>query len=84
MGVRHRNWKYLRRHMADHGGYASLSQGPFLFDLELGPDASYSLIESEPRVAGTLVEMMEDWEAEMQVNLRGRLWPRAADPAHYL
>ena len=73
MGIRHRNWKYLRRHMTDNGGYASLSQGPFLFNLELDPDESYSLIESEPEVAKRLVEMMEHWETEIQDNLRGWL-----------
>ena len=30
-GVRNRDWKYLRRHMTDNGGYTTLSQGPFLF-----------------------------------------------------
>lgn len=73
LGVRCGNWKYLRRHMTDNGGYASLSQGPFLFNLELDPDESYSLIESEPEIAAKLVEMMEAWEAEMQRNLRGWL-----------
>ena len=71
MGIRHENWKYLRRHMTDNGGYASLSQGPFLFNLALDPDESYSLIESEPGVAARLVGMMEDWEAETHSNLRG-------------
>ncbi|UCC64936.1 MAG: sulfatase [Anaerolineae bacterium] len=73
LGVRHGNWKYLRRHMTDNGGYASLSQGPFLFNLELDPDESYSLIESEPEVAGTLVKMLDDWEAEIRRNVRGWL-----------
>ncbi len=71
VGVRHRNWKYLRRHMTDNGGYASLSQGPFLFNLELDPDESYSLIESEAQVAEMLVAMMDDWEAAMETNVRG-------------
>ena len=71
MGIRHENWKYLRRHMTDNGGYASLSQGPFLFNLALDPDESYSLIESEPGVAARLVGMMEDWEAGIRSNLRG-------------
>jgi uncharacterized sulfatase len=57
--------------MTDNGGYASLSQGPFLFNLELDPNESYSLIESEPELADTLVGMMEGWEAEIDRNVRG-------------
>ena len=71
MGIRHGDWKYLRRHMTDNGGYASLRQGPFLFNLKLDPNESYSLIESEPEIAEMLVGMMEDWEAEMRRNVRG-------------
>lgn len=73
VGVRHGRWKYLRRHMTDNGGYASLSQGPFLFDLELDPNESYSLIESEPQTAAHLAGLMDDWEAEMRSNVRGWL-----------
>jgi arylsulfatase A-like enzyme len=73
LGVRHGNWKYLRRHMTDNGGYASLSQGPFLFNLGSDPDESYSLIESRPRIARELADMMDHWDAHMQDNLRGWL-----------
>ncbi len=73
LGVRHHNWKYLRRHMTDNGGYASLHQGPFLFDLALDPNESYSLIESQPEVARTLSQMMDAWDAEMEENVRGWL-----------
>ena len=73
LGVRHGHWKYLRRHMTDNGGYASLRQGPFLFNIELDPDESYSLIESEPGMAATLEAMMADWDKEMDGNLRGWL-----------
>ncbi len=71
VGVRHGKWKYLRRHMTDNGGYAGLSQGPFLFNLELDPNESYSLIESEPDVAETLEQMLADWEAALRRNVRG-------------
>jgi arylsulfatase A len=71
VGVRHGPWKYLRRHMTDNGGYASLRQGPFLFHLERDPDESYNLIESEPEVAQELVGMLDDWDAAMARNLRG-------------
>lgn len=71
VGIRDGKWKYLRRHMTDNGGYASLSQGPFLFNLELDPNESYSLIESEPEVARRLAEMLDAFDAEIEVNIRG-------------
>jgi arylsulfatase A-like enzyme len=71
VGVRHGPWKYLRRHMTDNGGYASLSQGPFLFHLERDPDESYSLIATEPEVARRLEAMLDAWDAEMGRNVRG-------------
>jgi len=60
VGVRHKNWKYLRQHMTDNGSYARsrLAQGPFLFNLDVDPNESYSLIESEPDVGESLAEMM--------------------------
>ncbi len=71
VGVRHGKWKYLRRHMTDNGGYASLSQGPFLYNLELDPNESYSLIESQPQVARELVAMLDAFDAEIENNIRG-------------
>ena len=71
VGVRHDNWKYLRRHMTDNGGYASLSQGPFLFNLDLDPNESYSLIESEPEIAKNLAAMLDAFDAEIEENIRG-------------
>jgi len=71
VGVRHGDWKYLRRHMTDNGGYASLSQGPFLFNLATDPNESYDMIESEPEVAARLAQMLDDWDAEMEKNVRG-------------
>jgi uncharacterized sulfatase len=73
VGVRYRNWKYMRRHMTDNGGYVTLSQGPFLFDLERDPNESYSLIESEPVMAKKLEDMLERFDAEREANLRGWL-----------
>jgi arylsulfatase A len=72
-GVRHENWKYLRRHMTDNGGYASRRQGPFLFNLDIDPNESYSLIESEPEMATQLEQLLKDWEAEVRANIRGWL-----------
>jgi arylsulfatase A len=73
LGVRQDKWKYLRRHMTDNGGYASLRQGPFLFNLETDPGESYSLIESEPEIAQWLVGMLEERDTEIRNNPRGWL-----------
>ena len=71
VGVRHQSWKYLRRHMTDNGGYTTLSQGPFLFNLELDPNESYSLIESEPQIAAQLNGMLLKFDEELGQNIRG-------------
>lgn len=71
VGVRHGEWKYLRRHMTDNGGYASLSQGPFLFNLALDPNESYSLIDSEPEMSRELAEMLDAFDAKIEANIRG-------------
>jgi uncharacterized sulfatase len=71
LGIRHGDWKYNRRHMTDNGGYASLRQGPFLFNLANDPHESYNLIESQPQIAQDLIQRMEIWEVEMAANRRG-------------
>lgn len=71
VAVRYQNWKYHRRHLSDNGGYPLFSQGPFLFDLEKDPNESYNLIDSYPEVAQMLAEMLNEWEFEMNSNLRG-------------
>lgn len=73
VAVRYQNWKYQRRHMSDNGGYPLFSHGPFLFDLERDPSESYNLIETYPDVARNLTNMLDEWEAELKVNLRGWL-----------
>jgi arylsulfatase A len=73
LGVRQGRWKYLRRHMTDNGGYASLRQGPFLFDLETDPNESYSMIESWPERARKMAQMLDEWDAAIQDNPRGWL-----------
>ena len=73
VAVRYKNWKYQRRHMSDNGGYPIFSQGPFLFDLEKDPSESYNLIESYPEMAQKLMIMLNEWEAEMDTNVRGWL-----------
>ena len=71
VAVRYKNWKYQRRLISDNGGYPLFSQGPFLFNLEKDPSESYNLIETYPEVAYKLAAMLNDWEAEMNANLRG-------------
>jgi len=73
VAVRHKNWKYQRRHMSDNGGYPIFSQGPFLFDIEKDPTESYNLIEAQPEVARMLNQMLDDWETEVEDNIRGWL-----------
>jgi uncharacterized sulfatase len=71
IGVRFRDWKYMRRHMTDNGGYTTLSQGPFLFNLARDPNESYSLIESEPEMAKFLRQLLDQFDQELENNLRG-------------
>jgi uncharacterized sulfatase len=73
VALRHRQWKYHRRFRTDNAGYWPLQQGPFLFDLELDPNESYSLLESKPELASDLMGLLEAWEAKMAANLRGWL-----------
>jgi uncharacterized sulfatase len=71
VAVRHHQWKYHRRYLSDNGGYPTFMHGPFLFDLDRDPAESYSLIESEPQVAADLAKMLDDWEAQVDANVRG-------------
>jgi arylsulfatase A len=73
VALRHEQWKYHRRFRTDNAGYWPLLQGPFLFDIEIDPNESYSLVESEPEIAAELNAMLEARQAEMEVNLRGWL-----------
>jgi arylsulfatase A len=73
VAIRHKRWKYHRRHMSDNGGYPIISHGPFLFDLEVDPNESYNLIDAQPDIAHKLSKMLDEWEAEMDENVRGWL-----------
>jgi hypothetical protein len=42
-----------------------------LFNLEIDPNESYNLIGSEPEIARRLVQMLDDYEVEIQRNPRG-------------
>jgi arylsulfatase A-like enzyme len=73
LGIRHKNWKYLRRHMTDNGGYASLTQGPFLYNLLTDPNESYNMIDSEPEIAQKLSQALDQFDLEIEMNIRGWL-----------
>jgi len=75
LGVRHGDWKYMRRHWTDNGGYPTLSQGPFLFNLETDPSESYSMIDSEPAIAAELGAMLDAWDEAIDHNVRGWTTP---------
>lgn len=73
VALRHGQWKYHRRYTTENSGYWPLKQGPFLFDLSVDPNESYSLIESEPELAAEMAALFEARQAEMEGNLRGWL-----------
>jgi uncharacterized sulfatase len=73
IGIREHHWKYLRRHMTDNGGYASLLQGPFLFNLDTDPNESYNMIEAEPEIAARLSQRLDQFDQDIANNIRGWL-----------
>jgi len=73
VGLRQGQWKYYRRTITDNAAFWPLRQGPFLFDLSIDPNESYSLIESQPERASVLAARLESFDAEMKNNLRGWL-----------
>ena len=73
VAIRSGDWKYHRRHMSDNGGYPIFNHGPFLFDLGRDETESYSLIKSEPKIAGQLSRMLDEWDLSIQANTRGWL-----------
>ncbi|MFC2036408.1 sulfatase [Chloroflexota bacterium] len=73
VALRHHHWKYHRRFRTDNAAFWPLGQGPFLFDLNTDPNESYSLIESEAKLATELSARLEAFDAAMAANLRGWL-----------
>ena len=71
--VRYQRWKYVRHSLIDIGTYWPSQQGPFLFDLIMDPNESYSLLEEQPDRAAELSAMLAAFERDMKVNLRGWL-----------
>ena len=70
VAVRYQQWKYCRRYLTDIATYWPTKQGPFLFNLESDPNESYSMIESQPGIAEKLAAMLENFELDMEANLR--------------
>lgn len=73
LAVRYQHWKYHRRFRTDNAGYYPLKQGPFLFDLDTDPNESYSLVESQPERAAQLATLLDEWDAQIDANVRGWL-----------
>jgi arylsulfatase A len=73
VAIRQGNWKYCRRYLTDIATYWPTKQGPFLFDLETDPNESYNMIEAQPKVAQELAARLDEFETEMEANLRGWL-----------
>jgi arylsulfatase A len=73
VAIRYQHWKYVRRSLTDIGTYWPLKQGPFLFDLVTDPNESYSLVEDQPERATQLAAMLDDFDTEVENNLRGWL-----------
>jgi arylsulfatase A-like enzyme len=73
VALRHQRWKYHRRYRTDNAAFWPLHQGPFLFDLDIDPNESYSLVETMPELAAQLAGMLERLDGEMKANLRGWL-----------
>jgi uncharacterized sulfatase len=71
IAVQNDGWKYQRRNMSDNGGYPTFFHGPFLFDLKRDPKESYSLIESDPEMAEKLRRMLDEFELQVEGNVRG-------------
>ena len=73
VGVRRQHWKYYRHYITDNASFWPLKQGPFLFDLDMDPNESYSLVEDQPERAAQMAAMLEAFEAGVEKNLRGWL-----------
>ena len=73
VAIRYKQWKYYRRYITDNAAFWPLKQGPFLFNLDIDPNESYSLVESQPELAAELAARLDTFEAEMRSNLRGWL-----------
>jgi arylsulfatase A len=73
VAIRYKQWKYYRRYLTDNAAFWPLKQGPFLFNLDIDPNESYSLVESQPELAAELTAKLDRFEEEIKSNLRGWL-----------
>jgi uncharacterized sulfatase len=73
VAVRHKHWKYYRKYITDNAAFWPLRQGPFLFDLDLDPNESYSLVASQPERVEEMAALLDVFEEGMESNLRGWL-----------
>jgi uncharacterized sulfatase len=73
VGIRYQRWKYYRRYITDNAAFWPLHHGPFLFDLNMDPNESYSLVESRPELAAEMATRFETFESKIADNLRGWL-----------
>ena len=73
--VRHKNWKYHRRHEVEDINVfpwpSNTSQGPYLFNLSTDPDESYCLRNKYPEMEKELSAMMERQDLAVAGNMRG-------------
>ncbi len=75
--VRHKKWKYHRHHQVeDINTYpwpTITEKGPYMYNLQTDPHESYSMIETHPRVAKKLSNMMQEMDRAVEKNTRGWL-----------
>lgn len=73
--VRHKNFKYHRRHEVEDINVwpwpSNTSQGPYLFNLSTDPDESYCLRNKHPEMEKKLSNMMNRQDMAVKGNKRG-------------
>jgi len=84
-GIRMKNWKYYRQinrytwpipldaaAIPNSLGKSQMgNRSPLLYNMEKDPGESYNVINTFPKVAGTLQEKMKKWEQAVSKNPRG-------------
>ncbi len=84
-GIRVKNWKYYRKinryvwpipldsaSIPNSLGKSQLgNRWPLLYNLQKDPGESYNVINTFPKVAGTLQKRMKKWEEAVKKNPRG-------------
>lgn len=70
--VRQGNWKYHSKHSIQDAKFP-LKQGPYLFDLNIDYNESYSLVETQPALVRSLQQIIDEMSAKLNDNPRGWL-----------